>query len=772
MRPTNKMAGGVVMASFGDGSVQGSRRASDMAAFARFAVRSGHGRCFIVIVAALGFGPVPASAQSLFANAHVGYTTAQAARGKTAYGNNCLPCHGAGLDDGEFGPPMKGEVFQSRWQNQMPDALFTFIMEKMPPSDPGSLSQQTYADIEAYVLAQNGDAAGDSDLSPATLAANAPAAKPQPAARAAARAQAQSAPEHLSGPSNYDRVYREAMAARKAKLDAITPVTREMLADPSGADWLTWRRTYDAHGYSPLAQIDTKNAGDLGVAWTWSLPVGPDEITPLVHDGVLFIKSANEVQALDAATGDLLWRYVRELPPEFNGGHRNPFKNIAIYQYMVFAATADGHMVALNSRSGKLIWDDDIIGDKGRAAHLMLDGGPIVANGKVIMGASGCTSYKGGCFIVGLDTDTGKEAWRFHTIARPGQPGGDSWNGAPLDERYGGSVWTSGSYDPKLNLVYYGIGNTYNTTELLVPQPKKGKSNDAAYTDSTVALNPDTGKLVWYYQHMNRDVWDMDWVFDQTLLTLPVDGKPTDLVVTAGKPAIFDAVDRATGKYAFSTDLGVQNLVSHIDPKTGKKTINPKLKPEANVAKLVCPHGGGARNWQATSYNPTTKILYVPMQIDCAYYTWIPRPPAEVAQGGNDMHWLSEPRPGDTNVGRVMAINLQTRKVVWSRNQRAAEASSALATDGGLLFEGDGARIFRASDAMTGKVLWQVKLNAVVSSTPVTYSVGGTQYVTVVAGGGGAHGGSWKRLFPEVVNPPGGTTLWVFKVYDKGRAKD
>jgi alcohol dehydrogenase (cytochrome c) len=697
-----------------------------------------------------------------FASAPPSFSAVQVARGKTAYGDNCQSCHGDNLDDGEFGPPIKGPSFQSHWQKQAPASLFAFLMRKMPPSDPGMLSQQTYADIESYILQANGGKPGSTELSPAMLAtADVPAA-----GRAAAKEEPTE--EHLSGPPNHDQVYKDAIAAQTAKLNGITPVTKQMLTHPTANDWLTWRRTYDGLGHSPLAQINTRNITDVGEAWSWTLPVSPNEITPLVHDGVLFVQSANEVQALDAATGDLLWRYVRQLPPSFNEGHRNPFKNMAIYQYMLFAQTADGHVTALDIRSGKPLWDQDVVGEAGRIAHMRLDGGPIVANGKVIMGTSGCTTYKGGCFIVGLDADTGKEAWRFNTIARPGQPDGDSWNGASVDERYGGSVWTSGSYDPNLNLVYFGIGQDYNTTGLLEAGPKKAASNDAAYTDSTVALNPDTGKLVWYYQHMNRDVWDMDWVFDQTLLTLPVNGKPTDLVVTAGKLAIFDAVDRANGKYAFSKDLGLQNLVTAIDPKTGKKTINPALTPEANVTKLLCPHGGGARNWQATSYDPTTHILYVPMQVDCAQFTWIPRSAAEVASGGNDMHWLSIPRPdNDGNIGRVMAVNLETKKVEWTRPQRAPEAGSILTTDGGLMFDGAADRIFRASDVATGKVLWKKRLNAVLSSTPVTYSVNGTQYVAVVAGGGGAHEGSWVRLMPEVKNPAGGTTLWVFKLNDR-----
>ncbi len=550
-------------------------------------------------------------------------------------------------------------------------------------------------------------------------------------------------------------------------LNNIGPVTDDMLRHPQDGDWLTWRRTYNSLGYSPLRQIDGNNVRNLREAWAWVLPVSRNEIAPLVHDGIIFIKSANTIQALDGRTGDLLWQYVRPLPASLHDGISAIVRNLAIYQDMLYAPTADGHIVALNVKTGVPVWDQQVLGPQEIAQHLELDGGPIVAKDKVMMGASGCNTYPGGCFIVGLDAHSGSEVWRFHTIARPGQPGGDSWNGAPVDQRFGASVWTSGSYDPDLNLVYFGIGQTYDTGTLLEPHSQNGDSNDGLYTDSTVALDPDTGKLVWYYQHMNRDVWDLDWAFEQSLITLPIDGKPANLVVTGGKIMVFDAVDRANGKYEFSKDLGLQSLVSAIDPKTGKKIINPALKPEANVTKHFCPHSGGGRNWPATSYDPETKILYVPLYESCQDFTWAPRDSAKTAEGGSDMHFVLHPRPdSDGKMGRIEAINLQTQKVVWVYRQRAAISSSTLTTAGGLVFAGSRDRRFRAFDAATGKVLWQSTLNASLSSTPVTYSIGGEQYVAVVAGNGGPV--AWPQLTPEIANPLGGTTLWVFKLPGAG----
>src|SRR5579862_5381911 len=576
----------------------------------------------------------------------------------------------------------------------------------------------------------------------------------------------QRAPEPEPGnilPANHDAVFDATIAQRKALLDNIVPVTDDMLRHPPDGDWLTWRRTYNSLGYSPLHQIDATNVHNLREAWAWSLPVGRNEIAPLVHDGIIFIKSANTIQALDGRTGDLLWQYARPLPASLHNGRSAVVRNLAIYQDMLYAPTADGHIVALNFKTGTPVWDQQVLGPQEIARNLQLDGGPIVAKSKVIMGVSGCNTYPGGCFIVGLDAHTGNEAWRFHTIARPGQPGGDSWNGAPVDQRFGASVWTSGSYDPDLNLVYFGIGQTYDTGTLLEGRSQNSDSNDGLYTDSTVALDPDTGKLVWYYQHMNRDVWDLDWAFEQSLITLPINGKPTNLVVTGGKIMVFDAVDRADGKYEFSKDLGLQTLVSAIDPKTGKKIINPAFEPQANVTKHFCPHSGGGRNWPATSYDPGTKILYVPLYESCQDFTWVPRDAAETAEGGADMHFVLHTRPdSDGKIGRIEAINLETKTVVWTYRQRAAISSSTLTTAGKLVFAGSRDRRFRAFDAATGKILWQSTLNASLSSTPVTYSIGGQQYVAVVAGNGGPV--AWPQLTPEVANPLGGTTLWVFKL--------
>ena len=716
----------------------------------------GHIGVLTVLAASCLTAPTPVSAQqpaqALFDSGPVSYTDAQAMRGREAYSDNCAMCHGVHLDDGQFGPPVKGPMFQAQWHTQSAAALLSYMATKMPPSSPDSLPSQAYADIGAYILQQNGEHTGASELAAGVVAA-----------ATARRAEANA----FRGIDNHDAVYQAAMAQRAALLNNLTPVTAQTLANPPAADWLMWRGSYDAIGYSRLDQINAHNASDLEVAWTLALPVSGNEMTPLVHDGVMFIDSANTVEALDPADGSILWQYVRALPARLNNGRNARQKSMAIYQDTLYAPTADGHLVALDVKSGKLLWDAQIIAP---GQGVTLSGGPIVAHGKVIIGVSLGVNTAGGDFIVGLDGQTGKELWRFYTIARPGEPGGDSWNGAPVNQRYGSGVWTVGSYDPQLNLVYFGTGNTYDVGTLLLPQAHKGKSNDALYTDSTLALDPDTGKLVWHYQHMKRDVWDLDWAFEQSLITLPIDGRPTKLVITGGKLAIFDALNRADGKYVFSKDSGLQNLVVGIDPKSGAKIVNPAYRtPVAGRSDYICPSDHGGRDWIATSFDPSSDILYVPLLESCMNYRFVPRDAEQVGAGGVDIRYGANPLHGsDGNFGRIEAINLRTRQIVWTMRQRAPIESSMLASAGGVVFGGSHDREFHAYDSKTGQLLWHTTLNSAPSSSPVTYEAGGVQYVAIVAGGGSVLDSSGDTLTPEIADPSGTTTLWVFKLHGTG----
>jgi PQQ-dependent dehydrogenase (methanol/ethanol family) len=388
------------------------------------------------------------------------------------------------------------------------------------------------------------------------------------------------------------------------RLDRSSPVTDAMLTNPSPNDWLSWRGTRDGLGFSPLSSIDKRNVGTLQLAWSLSLPAGPNTATPLVHDGVIYVHSfGDHVQALDGATGDELWHYARELPSTFRPTVK---RNMALYGDKLYVGTSDVHVVALDVKTGAVVWDTPIAAE---GSGFGLSGGPLVARGKVMQGING--QAPGGAYIVALDAESGEEAWRFYSIARPGEPGGESWNGLPVDKRTGGSVWTAGSYDAERNLAFFGPAPTYDTGPLRDSIAKRGISNDALYTNSTIALDPDTGKLVWHFQHVPNDQWDFDWAFERQIVTLPVDGRQRRVVLTAGKEAIYDALDLDDGgRYLFSIDLGLQNFITAIDARTGAKTIDPKLVPSREEAIVVCPHAGGAKSWVPGAINPATRVLF------------------------------------------------------------------------------------------------------------------------------------------------------------------
>jgi alcohol dehydrogenase (cytochrome c) len=683
---------------------------------------------------------------------------APAGQGRDLFAARCAACHGADLAGGEFGPPLSGAAFAGRWDDQPAGALASFISSRMPPSAPGTVSPAAAAELEAYI--RHPGAAG-------ALAAAAPA----PAQAAAPASGMQTAP---APGTDRDPGLASAKAARLAPLARLTPVTDAMLRRPPDGEWLMWRRTYKTQGFSPLRQIDKANVKGLTAAWSWSLPPSQNEITPLVHDGVMFVQSGDTVQALAAAGGDLLWQYARTPPEGGTDPSGTRVKTMAIWRDRLFAAFVDGHVVALDVKTGKPVWDHQVIADadatnKGRAdgVSFHLDGGPIVAKDKLVFGVSlGTDTARGGCYIVALNARDGSEVWRFHTVAQPGEPGGDTWNGAPADQRFGAGVWTPGSYDPDLNLVYLGVGNTYDAATLLQPRDGKLGPNDALYTDSTLALDADTGRLAWHFQHVRRDVWDLDWVFEQTLLDLDIGGRPRKLVLTGGKIALFDAMDRATGKYAFSRDMGLQNLVLGVDPKTGEKRLNPALEPEPGKPKRMCPSPLGARNWPATAVDPRSGVLFVPMIEFCTDYTWNPRSPEQTAKGGVDINFSGLlPRAGaDGKSSRLAAVDLKTGRTVWMRRQRAPVASAMLVTAGGLVFTGDRDRYFRALDEATGKVLWQTRLNAAPSAFPITFTAGGRQYVAITTGGGNSWDGATAVGGAEIINPAEGDTLWVFSL--------
>jgi alcohol dehydrogenase (cytochrome c) len=493
---------------------------------------------------------------------------------------------------------------------------------------------------------------------------------------------------------------------------------------------------------------------------------GPTETTPLVHDGVLFIFNwADKVQALNAATGDLIWEYKRELPEKLFADIPNVLakRNMAIYDDKLIVATSDAHIVALDAKTGKVAWDHTTADwTKG----WRYTGGPFVVNGKVIQGMTGCGNAEpGGCFITGHDIKTGAELWRVNTIAHPGDANYDTWNGLPLESRFGASAWISGAYDPDQNLVFYGTGQPYPwIAEMRGTLPKKpGLKTNAMYSDTTLAINPDTGKLEWYHQHLEDDTWDLDYVYERQLIDLPVNGETRKAVVTTGKLGIVEALDRTNGQWLWHKETVPQNVVAAIDPKTGEKTINVAAIPHIGQTTVNCPADPGGRGWPATAYSPKTGILYMPLNEYCSNTTPSPLDPGQAYTGGGRAIFARVPVPNsDGKIGRVDAIKLADRSQAWSYRLRAPETSAVLPTGGGLVFNGAWDRYFRAFDDSTGEVKWQMRLNNVINSFPITYSVNGKQYVAVAVGSGSSHSKALATLTPEIQNPDGGSVLWVF----------
>ena len=680
-------------------------------------------------------------AQDLAA-APLSYTVSQADTGEDAYVQYCASCHGDNLDDGEFAVPLKGVAFRQMWRSQSPEALFSLMRATMPQDRPGSLPDETYASLLAFLLQENGTSPGD-------------AALPADPIRLEA-----------IGSPNWRRVQGGGLApdavlppwpSRSNPLDQIEAVSEAMLTEPPDGDWLLWRRTYDAYGYSPLDQINVDNVSDLRVAWTWSLPPGPNESTPIVHDGVLFVHGyGDHVQAIDAQTGDLLWQYSRRLP---RGVPPSIKRGLSILGDQLFVATSDSHVVSLDTRTGDVRWDQ-LVGDLTRG--LRMTGGTLIARGKVMVGTTG--RAEGGNYIVALDAASGEEVWRFGTIPGPDDPGGHTWNGLSRAERNGGSVWIPGSYDPVHNLAFFGPGNTYDTGPLRDLSRVPGTNNDALYLDTTLALNPDTGELVWHFQHQANGQWDLDWAFERQVMTLPVDGIETSVVVTIGKQSIVDIVETATGDYVSSIDMGLQTGIIAIDPKTGAKIQDPTLIPGDGETKTLCPHVSGGRGWLPTAYHPESKTAFVPIVEACM--DLVPVPDGERGSLTTGVRWTVRPRPeSDGNYGRLEALNLETQETEWIARQRAPLTTGALVTAGDLVFAGDLDRWMNAFDAGTGERLWDVRLNDVPNSAPITYSANGRQYLALIVGSGGYQSQSYGVLVPEIQNPPDrGAALWVFEI--------
>jgi alcohol dehydrogenase (cytochrome c) len=529
------------------------------------------------------------------------------------------------------------------------------------------------------------------------------------------------------------------------------PLTDEMLQKPDPANWLSWRRTTDSQGFSPLNQINKTNVAQLKTTWTRPMAGRGNtvEATPLVYNGTMFIPNPGDhMVALDAKTGELQWEYNR------NG--RGTSRNIAIWGTTLLDASSDNQMYAVDARTGKLVWETPVFDPK---MSVNASSGPIIANGKVIQGRQ-CQpqATHDGCVITAHDAKTGKELWRTRTIPRPGEPGNETWGDVPLEERWHVGTWMVPSYDPVSNLVIVG-------TSVTIPAPKfilGGNDKQHLYHNSTLALDADTGKIVWYYQHI-VDHWDLDHPFERLLVDTAVAPDPKEVpwinprikpgerrsVMTGipGKTGVIYTLDRKTGEFLWARPTVYQNVISKIDGATGKVTVNPEVTfSRIDEEHLVCPSSSGGKNWPAGAYNPQTNVMFFPLQNLCmmAKTTTDKRDPARV-------YGLNMPvqiAPGTQNVGVVHAISVETGRTLWKYEQRAGMLS-LVATGGGLVFGGDANGRFMAFDEANGKILWETNLGAPVSGYPIAFAVAGKQYVAVSTGGS-LVAGSVNRVTPEL----------------------
>jgi alcohol dehydrogenase (cytochrome c) len=563
-----------------------------------------------------------------------------------------------------------------------------------------------------------------------------------------------------------------------AQISDYQSVTEELLRSPSSGDWLSWRGTQAGWGYSALDQINSENVGQLQLIWSWAMDdTGAGEAAPLIHDGVMFLPGPRGViQALNAANGDLIWEYRPGITPTIEGSNavalgpdqlgtaampttafagvgRGVQKNIAIFGDMIYAATENASIRAIDARSGLLVWETPVADP---ALGYYYTAGPIVANGTLVTGINGCERYKEDvCFITGHDPITGEERWRTDTVARPGTPGGDTWGDLPLRFRAGSDAWIAGSYDPEANLVYWGTAQAKPWARAV-----RGTSGDALYTNSTLALNPDTGEMVWYYQHLPGETHDMDEVFETVLVD--VDGRQS--LFKMGKLAILWQLDRISGEIIKATDVGYQTIVN-VNPVTGAITYRDGLLPRIGEQIDMCPSTSGFKSWRAMAYSPQTSAMYIPITLNCELATFGPTEQVLGGGGTGPVRRINYPHPqSNGNLGELLVLDIPSGEVKWRYRSRAPINTAALTTAGGLVFFGDWDRRMFALDAENGDILWQTRVTTSAQGFPISYMVDGRQFIALPAATGGASWSSMlpRDLAPELVRPRNGNSMHVF----------